>query len=362
MPYSLALPDRPLRPSTPPSANWGHVKWGQSSVGSAARSCGMIFYRSSTRPYWKRKRSFPSVNTRACHKPSSADSHCGLRPSPVPSVYHFATRTSRRHHLQLFWPGGCQNCVPPSLNLIQTVRWQRIVWSERDTRMPGNTTNDYFESNHPNYGKPTWPDWDREVFRRAFVVDNGPFKRITDRLTIGFSVLVYLPGNCIRAAGDLVSGDKKWQIYGRAETKGDTLAQVWQGPTGLFDFFSAWFGEGHEKPQAIFENLDLLSDGRGSLDQSNEAKTALYYLTECVRSGVVLGLSDIRAGELPEAVRRPFSEEVFLGDIAFDRFQSIVPRSLVDGLFGKGSALPNGASWLLASRLRWTDPIRAVRI
>jgi hypothetical protein len=73
-------------------------------------------------------------------------------------------------------------------------------------------------------------------------------------------------------------------------------------------------------------------------------------------------LTDLRAGELPEAVRRPFSEEVYLTDVSFERFRSIVPRSLVDRLFGKGAQLPDGASWLLASRLRWTDPLRAVRI
>jgi hypothetical protein len=224
-------------------------------------------------------------------------------------------------------------------------------------------SEDYFDSNHPDYGRHGGPDWNREVFRRAFVVEGGAFEQVVRRLALGFSVLVYLPGNCIRAAADHVlrTSHGRWRIYGRAENAGDTLAEVWRGYTGLFETFSHWFDQGQEQPQAIFENLDLLSDGRGGLDQSNEAKTALFYLTECVRNGVVLGLSDLRAGELPEAVRRPFSEEVFLTDVPFERFRRIVPRCLVKQLTA-GSPLPSGASWLLASRLRWTDPLRSVRI
>jgi hypothetical protein len=223
---------------------------------------------------------------------------------------------------------------------------------------------DYFESKHPDYGKAGSPSWNKEVFRRAFVINNGRFGQVQKRLALGFSVLVYLPGNCIRSASDLVrtTATGRWRVFGRAESEGETLAEVWRGSTGLFDLFNNWVTQGQEAPQAIFENLDLLSDGRGGIDQSNEAKTALFYLTECVRNGVVLGLSDLRAGELPEPLRRPFSEEVFLTDVPFDRFRSIVPYSLVESLAPREKHLTDGQTWLLASRLRWTDPLRAVRI
>jgi DNA polymerase III delta prime subunit len=94
---------------------------------------------------------------------------------------------------------------------------------------------------------------------------------------------------------------------------------------------------------------------------SNEARTALFYLTECSRSGVVLGLSDVSAGPLPEAIRRPFGEEVWLDEIPMAHFPYLMPSALGENL-AKDDALPEGTAHLLASRLRWTDPIRAVRI
>jgi Cdc6-like AAA superfamily ATPase len=221
----------------------------------------------------------------------------------------------------------------------------------------------YFDTANGDFGKTGSNEWNKEVFRRAFVVEangrKGPFRHVIERLELGFSVLVYLPGNCMRAAAE-VAKSSGWKILGRLD-KADSLSELWKGYTGLFDDLKSWFTAATQ-PHAIFENLDMLSDGHGGLDQSNEAKTALLYLTECVRTGVVLGLSDLRAGELPDPIRRPFAEEVYLSEVSFDRFPSLIPKVLADTLAGQDQQLSASAEWLLASRLRWTDPLRAVRV
>jgi hypothetical protein len=226
----------------------------------------------------------------------------------------------------------------------------------------------YFDSKDSQYGKSGSEEWTGEVFRRAYVLDSGPFSEVEDRLALGFSVLVYLPGNCIRAASERVQRvspelkQREWKVFGRADSAGQTLAEIWQGYTGLLDLIKTWWSGTAEQPHAIFENLDLLDDGHGGLDQSDPAKTALFYLTDCVRNGVALGLSDLSAGELPQAVRRVFDEEVWLAEVTHGRFGSLVPRMLADKLAGSGGTIARGPLWSLASRLRWIDPIRAVRI
>jgi len=229
---------------------------------------------------------------------------------------------------------------------------------------------DYFDSESTDFGFQGSPEWNKEVFRRAFLVNvngrNGPFQQVIDRLELSFSVLVYLPGNCMRAAAEVAKGvGRKWKICGRIDTEASdkpvSLSDLWQGYTGLFGDIRNWFSSA-QSPRVIFENLEMLGDGHGGLDQSPEAKTALLYLTECVRTGVVLGLSDLRAGELPDPIRRAFSEEVYLSEIPFERFPYIIPRVLAERLSGQNQQLTDGASWLLASRLRWTDPLRSVRI
>ena len=43
--------------------------------------------------------------------------------------------------------------------------------------------------------------WQAEAFRRAYCIGtDAPFNRVIARLQSGFSVLVRLPGNCMRAA------------------------------------------------------------------------------------------------------------------------------------------------------------------
>lgn len=216
------------------------------------------------------------------------------------------------------------------------------------------------------------PQWNGAVFRRAYLYSGSPFERVVYRVRSGFSVLVYLPGNVMRAAAEVLSAQMRpvaWVEYGLAESKSlvgsktVTYADIWRASTSTLSHLVNWLkGEDRSWPHAIFHNLDTLNDGHGGLDASNEARTALFYLTECSRSGVVLGLSDLAAGPLPEAVRRPFGEEVWLDEIPTARFPLLIPHQLGVGLAGGSGVLPDGPAYLLASRLRWTDPCRVVRI
>jgi DNA polymerase III delta prime subunit len=221
--------------------------------------------------------------------------------------------------------------------------------------------------------------WTREVFTRAFCGKDYPFDRVCYRLENGFSVLVYLPGNCMTAAAEVVrrkytevqwtelcrlTTRPKGDLQSAAASQGKPVSELLKTSTNLFDAIVGWLtGGGLPKPpRVIFHNLDLLSDGRGSVDSSDAAKTALFYLTETTRSGVVLGLSDRDAGELPAPVSRPFAEKIWLDEISVGGFFRLIPRKLGKILADPGGNIPEGAAWLLASRLRWIDPIRAVRI
>ena len=53
---------------------------------------------------------------------------------------------------------------------------------------------------------PGTPKWNVEVFKRAYVYPGSDFQRGMQRIRSGFSVLVYLPGNCMRAAADILMG------------------------------------------------------------------------------------------------------------------------------------------------------------
>lgn len=209
------------------------------------------------------------------------------------------------------------------------------------------------------------PEWNLEIFNRAYRDDSGTghFDTVLRRLKLNFSVLVYLPGNCIRAATDAAGGEREWKIYGRPKKPGDGIPEIFKEYAGLYEIVANWIsGDATTPPRAIFENLDLLDDGHGGLDPGPDARTALFYLKESIRNGVVLGLSDIHAGELPDPVRRAFAEEVWLDEVSLDRFPLLLPRKLGRSLFGASGQIGAGAAWSLASRLRWTDPIRAVRI
>ncbi len=208
------------------------------------------------------------------------------------------------------------------------------------------------------------PEWNAQVFARAYCGGGaGPFDRVLHRLSMQFSVLVYLPGNCMDAAASLLTDrEKGWAELGKPTEDALTVDEFWQTSTSVFAGLRRfWSREERRVPKLIFHNLDLLSDGRGGVEPGNAAKTALHYLVEHVRNGVVLGLSDRDAGELPAPIRRAFHEEVWLDELDDDRLARLAPAPLGERL-AVDRALPEGTSWLLASRLRWTDPIRAVRI
>lgn len=213
---------------------------------------------------------------------------------------------------------------------------------------------------------PQQSDQDVEAFKRAYLYEGGELGRVIERMKAGFSVLLYLPGNCMRAADAVVReqvGSVSWQAFGVAGDQTRTYADAWNASASLVEAFLPLFsGRTKALPYAIAHNLDLLMDGHGGVDQSEPAKNALFRLTEGCRTGVVLGLSDLAAGDLPAALRRPFSEELRLDQIPLQRFRYLIPYGLGCALADDGDAMPEGAAHLLASRLRWTDPPRAIRI
>jgi hypothetical protein len=207
--------------------------------------------------------------------------------------------------------------------------------------------------------------WNREVFKRAYLYDSGHFADVCRRLELGFSVLVYLPGNCMNAAAEIartqVNG-YSWKELGKPSSNELTVADMWRQSASIFDQIQAWLNNAsNEQLGVIFHNLNLLSDERGGLYPSNEAKTALLYLIEGTHSGVVLGLSDRNAGELPKAIRQIFNEEIWLDEIPHERFPSLIPYTLGQRLQASRTNL-TVATTAIAARLRWTDPIRAVTI
>ena len=221
--------------------------------------------------------------------------------------------------------------------------------------------------------------WHPEAFRKAYcklqaqdtlVPDIGPFERVCHRLLVGFSVLVYVPGNCMNAAANYAQerlAGIEWQEFGKYPTNQGggsiTIHDIWgSASNNLVDRIFRWFsGEGGKQPGAIFHNLEMLSDQQGAVHSDPAALTALFALTEATRSGVVLGLADRSAGELPGAISRIFAETIWLDEIDFKSFMAIIPRALGEQLAVRGT-LGAGIAWQIASRLRGVDPIRAVRI
>ena len=85
--------------------------------------------------------------------------------------------------------------------------------------------SDYEEGTHK---------WNVEIFRRAYLYPGGPFERVVNRIRTGFSVLVYLPGNCMRAAAQIlceVVSNKSWTEYGLPHGKTQTIADIWKAST-----------------------------------------------------------------------------------------------------------------------------------
>ena len=204
-----------------------------------------------------------------------------------------------------------------------------------------------------------------ELFRRAYFDGNGPFSRVCDRLRLGYSPLVYVPGNCMYAAAAVVKArlgnNRKWIDFLEHPGEGG-LEQVWRATPGLVAMFHNWLTNGTGKPPAaIFHNLDFLTDGRGGVYNHLDAQTALAGLVAGARQGVVLGLSDRDEPELPNAITRAFSEMIRINEIPYENFHRLIPARLGEKLSDWGQ-LTEGAVWLMASRLRSIDPPRVHRI
>lgn len=227
------------------------------------------------------------------------------------------------------------------------------------------TINALFDSNNADWPKGSQAR-NKELFGRAYCHNNGPFEQVCVRLAQAFSVVVYLPGNCMMAAAEVAkqhSGNWNWEELGRAAEDSQTIADAWFASTRMLQRINDFLSWVQPAPPAlIFHNLQLLTDDRGSLYPGDGAKTALYYLTETARSGRVLGLSDIRAGELPGPIRQVFDEEIWLKEIEPARFFSLIPQKLGRLLAGDSDKVLVSSAKMIASRLRWTDPIRAVAI
>jgi len=223
-----------------------------------------------------------------------------------------------------------------------------------------------FEPNDPNLGGEGSPEWNREIFQRAYNDNEGPFTKVSNRLSSGFSVLVYLPGNCMTAAAEYTkhTSNEEWSEYGKYPSDNVNISTVWNGMNGFVSKLFNWFSKKEgTKPYAIFHNLDLLlSDDKGGIYPHAEAQMALFSLIESTRNGVVLGLSDRNSGRLPGALERAFDEHVWIEEIAFNRFPFLISRNLGERLLDNNQTIPEGTAWLIASRLRWSDPIRAVKI
>lgn len=225
---------------------------------------------------------------------------------------------------------------------------------------------DMFDPSNSDYGQQGSATWNREVFARAYC-HGGPMDGVIRKLQSGFSVLVYVSGNCVTAAADYTTSElssETWAEYGQRPEGATSLVEVWQMSGGVFgkitERFKSSKGTG---PHAIYHNLDLLVDGYGRVHGHEAALTFLFALHEAVRSGVVLGLADRDAGTLPGMIERAFSDIVVLKDIRFDNFKRLIPSTLLDCLAeAEGDEFPEDAAWRLHRRLRWCDPIRAVKI
>jgi hypothetical protein len=215
-----------------------------------------------------------------------------------------------------------------------------------------------------------------ELFKRAYYEGGGPFSRVVNRLKTGFSVLVYLPGNCMPAAASLVKSEingRDWKEYCEHPEGGETIVDKWKGSTGISVNWKKWISgqsagartddnQASTRHSAIFHNLDFLTDWQGGIYPNTDAQTALACLVGGIRSSVVLGLSDRDVGLLPHAITRAFNEIERIDEIPSKNFHRIIPRELGKRLAQDGGKIQEGAVWLLASRLRWTDPLRAFRI
>jgi hypothetical protein len=220
-----------------------------------------------------------------------------------------------------------------------------------------------------NIGRIGSKDWNRTVFARAYSHPDrrsGQIDQVIAKLLSGFSVLVYLPGNCMAAAADYVMKampNREWKACGQHPGGQGQPMEAWQPANSIVGDLIAWFSapQGGE-PHAIFHNLDLLGDSRGGVLSADIAYSAVFSLIEATRRGVVLGLADRDAGELPAPMQNAFTDQIWLRTIEDGAFRGIIPCQLGEILSTDGKTVPEGPVQQITARLRWSDPIRAVKI
>ena len=205
------------------------------------------------------------------------------------------------------------------------------------------------------------------LFRMAYVEHDGPFERVIGRIERGFSVLVYLPGNCIFPAAEYlktrIQRTSNWLEMGKCEDPDRVnVQQIWEKSDQLLRLIdqnrSQSLGISDEEnipPHAIFHNLPLT---KGEISPGE--MTFQFALLEAVRSGVVLGLADRDAGSLPESMARAFNEAVWLDEIKPKNFRSLIDMGAHDERITSLAdlGLNDQLKELLTMRLRWLDPLR----
>ncbi len=219
-------------------------------------------------------------------------------------------------------------------------------------------------------GKWGSPRFVEDLVKKVYV---SSIRRIVDRLVDGGNVLVVAPGACLDALGELVGGQvqkrtqAKWHVVGRPPSQATTLNKEWDDWTNLFGHIAEWRETADtgaaRRPGFLFTNLDLTANERQEVETSPTAKNALWALAECTRLGGVLGLADRSGPAVPTAVSRYFDEEsrFTLDELPTETFHHLIPQRLGKA-FARESYLSGVVIQTLALRLRWTDPLRVVRI
>jgi hypothetical protein len=211
--------------------------------------------------------------------------------------------------------------------------------------------------------------WAAQIFRRAWYDHDGPMSKVIQRLESGFSVLVYLPGSLMNAAAkfvqDSVGNPNDWNVLGNHPGKGGTLERLWQAPGDLVDVIQKWLKSPRTKqPDAIVMNMDrMFFDNNHGVINSSGAQMALFSLLESIRHARTVGLADSTFGNLPASVETAFSEHRVLEGVDFAAFPSLIPWELAEALGAREERpLPDDVHRQLWSRLRWVEPVRAVRL
>src|SRR5688572_27571419 len=125
-------------------------------------------------------------------------------------------------------------------------------------------------------------DWQFEAFQRAYTsfadsaavasIKQGapaPFDRVLDRLHLGYSVLVRLPGSCMLSAARLVrervGNSGEWEEHGRPTKDGGVkFSEIWGHVSDVFTRIFARLTRSRQgESQVIVHNLEDLADANG---------------------------------------------------------------------------------------------------